>query len=121
MFNSLINSLIRIFSGRHIPAVLLMAATFIVGLAIYIGVHASRNETLPTLVYSPNSTDAALLAAGPVMLDRLGHGWWWFYADPAQRDQLRLAGARLAVAFPTPLAQMAGCSVPSAPFIGAPL
>jgi len=45
------------------------------------------------------------------VLDRLGSGWWWVYATPEDRRALRQAGAHLAFALPTPLAQMAGCSI----------
>jgi hypothetical protein len=106
-------ALLRISFSRHVAAIALMLATFVTGLAIYIGVQASRTEPLPTLVYFPGASDAALMAVGPAVLDRLGRGWWWVYADPVGRNGLRQAGAQLAVAFPTPLAQMAGCSTPN--------
>lgn len=95
----------------HLPALLMFLVSVIIGLAIYIGVQSSRPEPLPTLVWSPHLSDAQMLEYSPQILDRLGNGWWWVYADKTQRSALHDSGATFAIAFPTPLAQMAGCSI----------
>lgn len=82
-------------------------------IAIWVAVQATRTDPLPTLVFSPNITDSQLMQASPMVLDRLGNGWWWIYATPPDRKRLKEAGASMAIAMPTPLAQMAGCSMPA--------
>jgi hypothetical protein len=99
----------------HIGGMLLLIGSFVLGLVIWIAVQSTRAEPLPTLVWAAKMSDSQVMAAGPVVLDRLGQGWWWVYATPKDRDALRSVGAQLALAMPTPLAQMAGCSVPAAP------
>lgn len=79
---------------------------------IWIAVQSQRSDPLPTLVWAPNLSDSQLVAASPMVLDRLGGGWWWIYGGPKDRLALRNAGANMAIAMPTPIAQMAGCSMP---------
>jgi hypothetical protein len=98
--------------GGHLAAVILLTASALVVIAIWIGVQASRSDPLPTLVWAGELSDADLMTASPMVLDRLGSGWWWIYATPVDRQALREKGVRLALAMPTPLAQMAGCSIP---------
>jgi hypothetical protein len=95
----------------HLPAVLLMLATLLVGVGIWVAVQASRSDPLPTLVWAPEVSDREVMEKSQQVLDRLGNGWWWVYATPQERAALRQAGAQLAFALPTPLAQMAGCSI----------
>lgn len=100
------------FTG-HLGAMLLLMGSALVVIAIWIAVQAGRADPLPTLVYSSNTSDAQVMAVGPMVLDRLGGGWWWIYATPPDRKKLKEAGVSLAIAMPTPLAQMAGCSMPA--------
>lgn len=100
-------------SSNHFAGVALLIATFVVGLVIWVAVQSARNEPLPTLVWASSVSDSQIMAAGPAVLDRLGAGWWWVYANPQDRQALKSMGVQLAVAMPTPLAQMAGCSVPA--------
>ena len=100
-----------IFGVDHLVAMLMLLLSAIVGLGIYIAVQSTRPEPLPTLVWSPELSDAQVLQHSPQILDRLGKGWWWVYADQTERAQLKAAGVTFAIAFPTPLAQMAGCSI----------
>jgi hypothetical protein len=95
----------------HLPAIAVMLTTCLVVIAIWVAVQASRSDPLPTLVWGPQVTDAQVMAKSQMVLDRLGSGWWWVYATPEDRRALRQAGAHLAFALPTPLAQMAGCSI----------
>ncbi len=105
-----INATRRINS--HLGAVLLLLSSALVVIGIWIAVQASRSDPLPTLLWSGKLSDAEVMTASPMVLDRLGGGWWWVYAAPKDRQALRDKGARLALAMPTPLAQMAGCSMP---------
>ena len=105
-----INTTRRINS--HLGAVLLLLSSALVVIGIWIAVQASRSDPLPTLLWSGKLSDAEVMTASPMVLDRLGGGWWWVYAAPKDRQALRDRGARLALAMPTPLAQMAGCSMP---------
>ena len=96
----------------HFGAVLLLVTSALVVIGIWIAVQSSRSDPLPTLLWSGTLSDAEVMTASPMVLDRLGGGWWWVYAAPKDRQALRDKGARLALAMPTPLAQMAGCSMP---------
>jgi hypothetical protein len=98
--------------GGHLGALLLLLASALVVIGIWIAVQASRTDPLPTLLWSGKLSDAEVMTASPLVLDRLGAGWWWVYATPKDRQALREKGATLALAMPTPLAQMAGCSMP---------
>ena len=100
-------------SSNHLAGVGLLIATFVLGLVIWVAVQSTRSEPLPTLVWASSVSDSQIMSAGPAVLDRLGAGWWWVYATPQDRQTLKSIGAKLAVAMPTPLAQMAGCSVPA--------
>jgi hypothetical protein len=95
----------------HVGGVAILVVSALVGIAVWIAVQSGRSESLPTLVWSPTVDDRLIMDASPRVLDRLGNGWWWVYAAPEDRIRLRELGARIAVAFPTPLAQMAGCSI----------
>lgn len=97
----------------HRGAVLLMLTSALVSVLIWIGVQSGRSEPLPTLVWSAGVSDARVMEASPMVLDRLGQGWWWVYAAPEDRERLRSQGVRMALALPTPLALMAGCSLPA--------
>lgn len=99
--------------GGHLAALILLTATALVVIAIWVGVQASRSDPLPTLVWAGEISDADVMTVSPLVLDRLGGGWWWIYATPKDRQALREKGVRLALAMPTPLAQMAGCSIPA--------
>ncbi|MFN4899953.1 MAG: hypothetical protein ACK5GG_00720 [Betaproteobacteria bacterium] len=98
--------------GGHLGALLLLVASAMVVIGVWIAVQASRTDPLPTLLWSGKLSDAEVMTASPLVLDRLGGGWWWIYATPKDRQALREKGVRLALAMPTPLAQMAGCSMP---------
>ena len=98
--------------NSHLGAVLLLLSSALVVIGIWISVQASRSDPLPTLLWSGKLSDAEVMTASPMVLDRLGGGWWWVYAAPKDRQALRDKGARLALAMPMPLAQMAGCSMP---------
>ena len=108
-------------TGNHLLGVGLLLVTFLVGVSIWIAVQSTRPDPLPTLVWSPGVPDSQTMAASPRVLDRLGGDWWWIYATPKDREALRAIGVRLALALPTPLAQMAGCSVPAAKAAAVPL
>lgn len=95
----------------HVGGVAILIVSAIVAIAVWIVVQSGRPESLPTLVWSPTVDDRLIMDASPRVLDRLGNGWWWVYATPEDRVRLGELGARIAVAFPTPLAQMAGCSI----------
>ena len=97
---------------RHLSAVLLLLSSAVVVIGLWIAVQASLSDPLPTLIWARDVPDTAVMTASPLVLDRLGNGWWWVYATPADRLRLKQAGVVLAVALPTPLAQMAGCSMP---------
>ena len=96
----------------HFSAALLLIVSALVVMGIWIAVQATRTDPLPTLLWSGKLSDAEVMTASPLVLDRLGGGWWWIYATPKDRQSLREKGVRLALAMPTPLAQMAGCSMP---------
>ena len=98
--------------NSHVGAVLLLIGSFVAGIAIWVAVQSSRHDPLPTLVWARGVSDAQVMNASPFVLDRLGDGWWWVFATPADREKLRASGVGFAVALPTPLAQMAGCSMP---------
>jgi len=103
---------VRRRGGGHFSAVLLLVASALVVMGLWIAVQATRTDPLPTLLWSGKLSDAEVMTASPLVLDRLGGGWWWIYATPKDRQSLREKGVRLALAMPTPLAQMAGCSMP---------
>lgn len=107
------SSAARVMRYPHRGALLLMLSSALAGVLIWIGVQSGRPEQLPTLVWSAGVPDARVIEASPMVLDRLGQGWWWVYAAPADRERLRDQGVRMALALPTPLAQMAGCSLPA--------
>jgi hypothetical protein len=96
----------------HLGAVLLLMISALVVVLIWIAVQSQRTDPLPTLVWAPALSDSQVMTASPMVLDRLGKGWWWIYGQPNDREALRAAGAHFAIAMPTPIAQMAGCSVP---------
>lgn len=96
----------------HLGAVLLLMSSALIVVLIWIAVQSQRTDPLPTLVWAPTLSDAQVMAASPMVLDRLGKGWWWIYGQPKDREALRTAGAHIAIAMPTPIAQMAGCSMP---------
>jgi len=100
-------------TSNHWLGVGLLLTTFLVGVSIWVAVQSTRQDPLPTLVWAAGVPDSQVMAASPRVLDRLGGGWWWVYATPKDREALRTMGVRLALALPTPLAQMAGCSVPA--------
>lgn len=97
---------------RHVVGVVVLLVSALVVMAIWIGVQATRADPLPTLVWAKGVPDAAVMTVSPLVLDQLGNGWWWVYATPKDRQRLRETGVAFAVALPTPLAQMAGCSMP---------
>lgn len=101
--------------NTHVGGVLLLVASALLVIVVWIAVQASRSDPLPTLVWAKNLSDAQVMTISPLVLDRLGNGWWWIYATPGDRERLRQAGASFALAMPTPLAQMAGCSMPPMP------
>jgi hypothetical protein len=76
----------------------------------WLGVQGSRAEPMPSLVWAPDIPTEKILGMPMAVLDRKPGGWWWIEADPKQRHRLRGEGARLAIALPTPVARMAGCS-----------
>lgn len=98
--------------NRHVGGLLLLVGSAVLVMGIWIAVQASRSDPLPTLVWARDVPDATVMTASPLILDRLGNGWWWVYATPVDRTRLRAAGVAFAMALPTPLAQMAGCSMP---------
>jgi hypothetical protein len=96
----------------HLGAVVLLTISALVVVLIWIAVQSQRTDPLPTLVWAPALSDSQVMTASPMVLDRLGKGWWWIYGQPNDREALRRAGAHVAIAMPTPIAQMAGCSMP---------
>lgn len=94
----------------HLQAISFLLAVGLALAAIWLAVQAQRDEPLPTLVWASDISDATMLAQAPSVLDRLAPGWWWLETTPAQRAALRAQGVALAVALPTPLFRMAGCS-----------
>jgi hypothetical protein len=99
-------------SVSHLGAVLMLTISALIVVLIWIAVQSQRTDPLPTLVWAPQLSDSEVMTASPMVLDRLGNGWWWIYGQPKDREALRIAGARFAIAMPTPIAQMAGCSMP---------
>ena len=69
----------------HFGAVLLLLSSALVVIGIWIAVQASRSDPLPTLLWSGKLSDAEVMTASPMVLDRLGGGWWWVYAAPKDR------------------------------------
>lgn len=96
----------------HFGGFLLLTITSVIAVLIWIAVQSQRTDPLPTLVWAPKLADTEVMTASPMVLDRLGSGWWWIYGTPKDREALRAAGANFALAMPTPIAQMAGCSMP---------
>ena len=76
----------------------------------WLGVQGSRAEPMPSLVWAPDTRAEKILGMPMRVLDRKPGGWWWIEAGPEQRHRLRREGAWLAIALPTPVARMAGCS-----------
>jgi hypothetical protein len=97
----------------HLGGLLLLVVSLGLGMAIWVAVQSGRQDPLPTLVWASKVSDTKVMEASPLVLDRLGAGWWWVYATPSDRQRLRDVGVGFALALPTPLAQMAGCSVPA--------
>lgn len=100
-------------SMPHLGGLLLLVSSLIVGVVTWITVQSGRQDPLPTLVWASRVSDTKVMEVSPLVLDRLGAGWWWVYATPSDRQRLRDVGVGFALALPTPLAQMAGCSVPA--------
>ncbi len=98
--------------GSHLGALMLLTITSLIAVIVWIAVQSQRTDPLPTLVWAPKLGDTQVMTASPMVLDRLGNGWWWIYATPKDREALKRAGAHFAIAMPTPIAQMAGCSMP---------
>jgi hypothetical protein len=99
----------------HWVSISLMVLLFVAALFVWIAVQSTREEPLPTLVWAPKVTDHQVIESSSRVLDRLNWPvgpWWWVYATPGEREILKEKGAVIAVAMPTPLAQMAGCSLP---------
>ena len=94
----------------HLQAISFLLAVGLALAIIWLAVQAQRDEPLPTLVWASDISDATMLAQAPSILNRLAPGWWWLETTPAQRAALRAQGVALAVALPTPLFRMAGCS-----------
>ena len=94
----------------HLQAISFLLAVGITLAAIWLVVQSDRDEPLPTLVWAGEVSDAQMLAQAPWILDRLAPGWWWLETAPTQRAELRAQGIALAVALPTPLFRMAGCT-----------
>lgn len=97
-------------SQPHLRALSLLLAIALVLGGLWFWVQSLRQDPLPSLVWAPTVEDRAMLALGPPVLDKRSGGWWWIEATPDERDKLRGLGARLAIALPQPVAQMAGCS-----------
>ncbi|MEY3943831.1 MAG: hypothetical protein RLZZ133_1521 [Pseudomonadota bacterium] len=94
----------------HRAAVLFLLLLGIGLTAAWLIVQGSRAEPLPSLVWAPELPAEKILGLPLAVLDRKPGGWWWIEADPEQRHRLRREGAWLAIALPTPVARMAGCS-----------
>lgn len=91
------------------------AILFIVLLSVgltggWLWVQNSRTEPMPSLVWAPELPAEKILGMPMAVLDRKPGGWWWIEADPKQRQRIQHEGAWLAIALPTPVARMAGCS-----------
>lgn len=102
-------------STPWLGGVFLLLATLLVGVVIWISVQAFRTDSLPTLIYSPKLSVAELMEKSPLVLNNLGDNWWWVYANKVERARLKESGVSLALAMPTPIAAMAGCSIPAMP------
>ncbi len=99
----------------HWLSLAFMLMLVVVSLAIWIAVQSTRQDPLPTLVWAPQVTDHQVIESSSRVLNRLNWPagpWWWIYATPKDRLALKEKGAVIALAMPTPLAQMAGCTVP---------
>jgi hypothetical protein len=94
----------------HLRSLSLLLAVALVMTAVWFLAQSLRQEPLPSLVWAPDVADEAMLGLGPPVLDKRTGGWWWIEATPLERDKLRGLGARLAIALPQPIAQMAGCN-----------
>ncbi len=94
----------------HLRSLSLLLAVALVMTAVWFLAQSLRQEPLPSLVWAPDVADEAMLGLGPPVLDKRTGGWWWIEATPMERDKLRGLGARLAIALPQPIAQMAGCN-----------
>jgi hypothetical protein len=94
----------------HLRSLSLLVVIAVLMAVVWFWVQSLRQEPLPSLVWAPNVSDEAMLGLGPPVLDKRAGGWWWIEATPMERDKLRGLGARLAVALPQPIAQMAGCN-----------
>jgi hypothetical protein len=94
----------------HLQAISFLLAASLVLAGVWVVVQNQRDEPLPTLVWAGEVSDAQMLAQAPWILNRLAPGWWWLETTPAQRTVLRTQGVALAVALPTPLFRMAGCT-----------
>ena len=94
----------------HLRSLSLLLGVALVMTAVWFWVQSLRQEPLPSLVWAPDVADEAMLGLGPPVLDKRTGGWWWIEATPLERDKLRGLGARLAIALPQPIAQMAGCN-----------
>lgn len=94
----------------HLAALGFLVSVTLAGVSIWIAVQSTRDEPLPSLVWAPQVHPEAIFALGLPVRDQLSDGWWWIEASPEERAMLRVAGARIVVAMPTPVARMAGCS-----------
>lgn len=94
----------------HLRAISLLLLLSAVGFGLWLWLQSQREDPLPTLLWAPNLEDAVVLERAPLILDRLGGGWWWVEATPFEREKLRGLGAHLALAVPQPVARMAGCT-----------
>ena len=94
----------------HLRAIGLLLLFSAVGFGLWLLLQSQREEPLPTLVWAPDIEDAVILERAPLILDRLGGGWWWVEATPFEREKLRGLGAYRALAVPQPVARMAGCT-----------
>ena len=100
----------RLNRPLHVFALGFLLALSGIAVAIWIAVQSLRDEPLPSLVWAPDLSPDVIFSLGPPVLERLPGGWWWIETTPLERDKLRALGAHLAVAMPTPVARMAGCS-----------
>ncbi|MEN9765994.1 MAG: hypothetical protein RL397_1949 [Pseudomonadota bacterium] len=103
-------SIAMLWRNVHLPAALFLVALTVLSTLAWIAVQSTRDEPLPTLVWAPEIPAEIVFALGLPIRDRLGSGWWWIQAAPADREKFRLLGAKLVLAMPTPVARMAGCS-----------
>lgn len=94
----------------HVSAVVFLVVLSGLSCAAWIAVQASREEPLPSLVWTPHMSSEAVFALGLPIRDRIAEHWWWIEATPESRKRIREQGAWLVLAMPTPVARMAGCS-----------